>query len=158
MRIFLLATAFSLLWGAHPAAAQRARTSSKTNNPRERQAPAGRPKAKANTGPMRLACAPLISKVYEPNGEPLVGATVLIKGTHEVYVTDSEGKFRFTDPVYEGQVLTIGAAGYTPLDVPLTDCTLPRLVLAKASTAHIKRKGKRAGQVMRLNNRNTNMR
>ncbi|GAB3288978.1 hypothetical protein GCM10027511_00510 [Hymenobacter humi] len=147
-----------MLWSAGPAAAQRASASSKTNNARKRIALARRSDADAEAGPMRLACAPLISKVYEPNGQPLMGATVLIKGTHQVYVTDSEGKFRFTDPVYEGQVLTIDAAGYTSLEVPLADCTLPRLVLAKAPTARIKRKGKRAGQVVRLHNRSTNMR
>jgi hypothetical protein len=86
-----------------------------------------------------------------------MGATLLVKGTHQIYVTDSEGKFQLTDPVYEGQVLTIGAAGYNPQDVPLTDCTLPRLVLEKDPTARIKRNGKRAGQVTRLNNRNTNL-
>jgi len=80
-----------------------------------------------------------------------------VKGTHQVYVTDSEGKFQLTDPVYEGQVLAVGAAGYTPQDVPLTDCTLPRLVLEKAAGARIKQKGKRAGQVVRLNNRSTNL-
>ncbi|OGX83046.1 hypothetical protein BEN48_04655 [Hymenobacter glacialis] len=106
---------------------------------------------------MRLACAPIVGNVFEANGEPLRGATLLIKGTHQVYVTDSEGKFQFTDPVYEGQILTIGAAGYVSREIPLADCSLPRLVLAKEPTARIKQTGKRAGQVVRLNNRSTNL-
>ncbi|GAB3585392.1 hypothetical protein GCM10027345_33610 [Hymenobacter daeguensis] len=100
---------------------------------------------------------PLVGKVYDPNGAPLVGATLLVKGTHDIYVTDSEGKFLLSNTVYEGQQLTVGAAGYIPQDVPLTDCTLPRLVLEKDPTAHIKRSGKRIGQVTRLNNRRTNL-
>lgn len=87
-----------------------------------------------------------------------MGATLLIKGTHQVYVTDSEGKFQLTDPVYQGQEITVGAAGYISQDVALEDCSLPRLVLAMSPTAHIKRKGKRTGQVTRLNGRSTNMR
>ncbi len=106
---------------------------------------------------MRLACAPLIGRIFEPNGEPLVGATLLVKGTHEVYVTDSEGKFQLTQTVYQGQVLTVGAAGYIPQEVSLDDCTLPRVVLALDPTARIRRSGKRAGQVVRLNNRSTTL-
>lgn len=106
---------------------------------------------------MRLACAPLGGEIFEPNGRPLVGATVLIKGTHQVYVTNSEGHFDLTETVYQGQVLTVQAAGYNTQEVPLEDCSLPRLVLERASTARIKRNGKRAGQVIRLNNRNTNL-
>ncbi|MBF9238802.1 carboxypeptidase-like regulatory domain-containing protein [Hymenobacter sp. BT683] len=156
MRQFFLATAALSLWTALSATAQTTSTEgSKSVANRERIALSTRPATDA--APMRLACAPIIGKVYDPNGDPLVGATLLIKGTHQVYVTDSEGKFMFTEPVYEGQVLTIGAAGYTPLDVPLTECTLPRLVLEQADDARIKRNGKRAGQVVRLNNRNTNL-
>ena len=106
---------------------------------------------------MRLACAPLSGQVFDPNGQPLLGATLLIKGTHQVYVTDSEGKFLLTEPVYQGQVLTVQAAGYIARDVSLDDCTLPRLVLEQAVGAHIKRSGKRVGQVIRLDHRSTNM-
>ena len=100
--------------------------------------------------PARLACAPLGGQVFDPNGQPLAGATLLIKGTRKVYVTNEQGLFRFTDPVYEGQVLTVQAAGFTMQEVPLTDCNLPRLVLARAPQAHIQRSGKRAGQVIRM--------
>lgn len=107
---------------------------------------------------MRLACAPISGKVFNPNGQPLAGATLLIKGTQQVYATDSEGKFLFTEPVYEGQVLAIEAAGYTTREIALTDCALPRLVLERSASARIRRTGKRAGQVVRLNSRNTNLR
>jgi len=150
MRLLFLAATFALLCSTRPASAQRADTQPPTaSSSSERAAPTAR------SG--QLACVPLLGKVYDPNGVPLVGATLLVKGTHDIYVTDSEGKFLLSNTVYEGQVLTVGAAGYLPQDVPLTDCTLPRLVLEKNPTAHIKRSGKRAGQVTRLNNRRTNL-
>ena len=145
--------------GTLPAAAQRTATvSSKAGNAQERLALSAQPEAEALARrPMRLACAPISGQVFDPNGEPLVGATLLIKGTQQVYVTDSEGKFRFTDPVYEGQVLAIEAAGYNTLNVALANCSIPRLVLERTASARIKRSGKRAGQVTRLNRRSTNL-
>ena len=157
MRLLLFIAGLTLACGAQPAAAQRTRsTASAPGKSQDRLALATR--AAASARPMRLACAPLVGKVFEPNGQPLVGATLLVKGTHQVYVTDSEGKFQLTDAIYQGQELTIGAAGYRSQNVALEDCSLPRLVLEKLPSAHIKRSGKRAGQVIRLNNRSTNMR
>ncbi|MEL5994430.1 carboxypeptidase-like regulatory domain-containing protein [Hymenobacter segetis] len=162
MRPYFLAVAVTLLaiGSSQIAAAQSASTStlSPSGNAQDRIAMSSRPAASSSArSAMRLACAPLAGVIYEPNGRPLIGATLLIKGTHDVYVTDSEGKFRLTDPVYQGQTLVVGAAGYTPQEIALTDCTLPRLVLEQAEGARIKRSGKRAGQVVRLNNRNTNL-
>ena len=161
MRPYHLAVAVALLaiGSSQAVAAQSASTSalSPSGNTQERIALSARPAANSAARPMRLACAPLTGTIFEPNGRPLVGATLLVKGTHDVYVTDSEGKFRLTDPVYQGQMLVVGAAGYTPQEIALTDCTLPRLVLEQAEGARIKRNGKRAGQVVRLNNRNTNI-
>lgn len=156
MRLLLFIAGLALAGGVQSAAAQGTLVNSPLpDQTQERIALA----AKSETRPraMRLACGPLMGMVFEPNGQPLVGATLLVKGTHQVYVTDSEGKFQITDVVYQGQELTVGAAGYRPQDVALNDCTLPRLVLAKDPTARIKRSGKRAGQVVRLNNRNTNL-
>ena len=158
MRPYFSAFAITLfaVGSSQTVAAQSASTLSPSGNTQDRIAMASRPVSSAAARP-RLACAPLTGIIYEPNGRPLVGATLLIKGTHDVYVTDSEGKFRLTDPVYQGQTLVVGAAGYTPQEIALSDCTLPRLVLEQAEGARIKRNGKRAGQVVRLNNRNTNL-
>ena len=158
MRLLFLATVVALACSARTASAQHADTQpASAINSQDRLATATRPEPTPSGRSMRLACAPLVGKVFDPNGKELVGATLLVKGTHNIYVTDSEGKFLLSDPVYEGQVLTVGAAGYMPQDVALTDCILPRLVLEKNPTAHIKKSGKRAGQVTRLNNRRTNL-
>lgn len=157
---FLLATLVTV-YVTLPVAAQRTGSLNSTATNSSLKVPialASRPNADDPAGgPQRLACAPLLGQVFDPNGQPLVGATLLVKGTHQVYVTDSDGKFQLTDAVYQNQVLTIGAAGYTPRDIVLDDCTLPRLVLEKDPDARIKRTGKRAGQVIRLKNRNTTL-
>lgn len=157
MRQLLFITGLALACGAQSAAAQGTRIMpAAAGSTQSRIALATR--AAAGTQPMRLACAPLIGVVFDPNGQPLMGATLLVKGTHQVYVTDSEGKFQLTEAIYQGQELTVGAAGYRAQDIALEDCSLPRLVLEKIPGAHIRRTGKRAGQVTRLNNRSTNMR
>lgn len=158
MRQLLLAAAFISLFEARPAAAQDASAlPSNGDKAQERIALSTRPTETSSARPLRLACAPLSGQVFDPNGRPLAGATLLVKGTHQVYVTDADGQFLLGDPVYQGQVLTIQAAGYGIRDVSLTDCTLPRLVLTRAVGAHIKRSGKRAGQVTRIGSRSTTL-
>ena len=88
--------------------------------------------------------------MFDANGKLLRGATLLVKGTQQVYVTDAEGRFPFTNPIYQGQVLVVDAAGYTTREATLADCTLLRLVLEQSPGARIKRSGKRAGQVISL--------
>jgi len=145
-----------LACAARPAAAQTARATAAANSPQNRLAISeSRPAASPRR--MRLACVPLTGQVFEANGRPLLGATLLVKGTHQVYVTDAEGKFHITDVMYQDQELTIGAAGYVSQDVALEDCTLPRLVLAKDPTARIRRSGKRAGQLIRLDGKSVDM-
>ena len=158
MRLFFLAAVLAVVCGAGPAVAQRSSPRLPVpSNAQDRIALSSRAENTTGAAPVRLACAPIVGQVFNPNGQPLVGATLLVKGTHDAYVTDSEGRFQLTSPVYEGQMLTVEAAGYQLQDVSLTDCTLPRLVLTRAPDARIKRTGKRAGQVVRLHDRNTNL-
>ncbi|MCB2379369.1 carboxypeptidase-like regulatory domain-containing protein [Hymenobacter sp. BT635] len=99
--------------------------------------------------PVRLACAPLLGQVVDGEGQPLTGATLLIKGTQHVYITDNDGRFQLTAPVYYKQVMAVEAAGYTTRLIPLNDCKLPVVVLERDPSSKIKRTGKRAGQVTR---------
>ena len=151
MRI-LLASLAALVCAAQPAAAQNARAATAQS-----RLALSESRAAASPRRMRLACVPLQGQVFEANGQPLLGATLLVKGTHQVYVTDSEGRFQIPDALYQDQQLTIGAAGYVSQDVSLADCSLPRLVLAKDPSAHIRRNGRRAGQLIRLNGKNMDM-
>jgi DNA-directed RNA polymerase subunit H (RpoH/RPB5) len=157
MRYFFLALVVAAIGGAQPALAQSADTRPTTSGTTpERLAISERPERTA-PAPRRMMCAPISGQVFDPNGQPLVGATLLVQGTHEPYVTDALGRFQLTNPVYEGQVLDVEAAGYTLQHVALDDCTLPRLVLARDPSARFKERGKKAGQVIRLNHRSTNL-
>ena len=113
--------------------------------------PAANSSAIAVPRPVRLSCKTLRGYIFAANGRPLPGATLVVQGTRKVYVTDSEGMFILTKPLYKGQKLTVGAAGYIARDMTLTGCSLPRLVLEQATGARIKQKGTRTGQVVRLN-------
>ena len=158
MRFIFLILAVIGLCGIRPAAAQRASTLPiVSDKSQERIALANKPEVPASR-PLQMACAPLGGQVFEPNGQPLAGATLLIKGTSQVYVANSDGQFQLSETVYQGQTLTVQAAGYVTQDIPLNNCVLPRLVLVRAAGARIKRSGKRAGQVTRLDNRSTNLR
>lgn len=53
--------------------------------------------------------------VTDENGEPLPGATILVKGSSTGAVTDMEGKFRLD--VKEGQILIISFVGYKSMEV-----------------------------------------
>ena len=154
MKTILVLAVLVALGNPFAAVAQRADSAPATSST-VRPAPTGSGASAAR--PAKLACAPLIGQVFDPNGQPLIGATLMVKGTHDVYVTDAEGKFLLTAPVYEGQVLAVQAAGFVLREVSLDDCLLPRLVLERKPDARIKRTGKRAGQVTRLNNRSTNL-
>ena len=158
MRFLFLILAVVGFCGARPATAQRASTLPViADKPQERIALADKPEVQTSRS-LRMACAPLGGQVFEPNGQPLAGATLLIKGTSQVYVANSDGQFQLSETVYQGQTLTVQAAGYVTQDILLNNCVLPRLVLERAAGARIKRSGKRAGQVTRLGNRSTNMR
>jgi len=148
MRPTILVIAAVAVAGIQPTLAQRKSPTSAPANSSQRLAMAA-PRAEA-TRPARMACVPLVGKVYDPNGKPLVGATLLIKGSKQVFLTDTSGHFNLATTVYEGQVLTVQAAGFKIREVPLVDCTLPRLVLERNPEAHLKRNGKRAGQVTRI--------
>lgn len=98
----------------------------------------------------RLACTKLNGQVVGLDGRPLVGATVTLKGTPHLYITNSEGRYLVEVPVYQGQVLEVEAAGYTTREISLSDCTAPVVGLELAEGTKVKKKGKRAGQIVRF--------
>lgn len=106
--------------------------------------------AAAAAAPQRLACTKLDGQVLDAEGKPLIGATVTVKGTQHLYITNSEGHYLVEAPVYQGQILEIEAAGYTTRTLTLTDCNVPVAGLELAAGTRIKKKGKRAGQIVRF--------
>lgn len=55
--------------------------------------------------------------VKDSNGEPVIGANVLVKGTTTGVITDVDGKFQLSAP--EKSMLEISFVGYTPQVVPV---------------------------------------
>lgn len=56
--------------------------------------------------------------VLDENGEPVIGATVSVKGTNLVTVTDIDGRFELK--VSNGSILSVSYLGYTTAEVPAT--------------------------------------
>lgn len=56
--------------------------------------------------------------VLDENGEPVIGATVTVKGTNLVTVTDIDGRFELKVP--NGSILSVSYLGYTTAEVPAT--------------------------------------
>lgn len=57
-----------------------------------------------------LYAKPIEGKVIDPNGEPIIGATIVIEGTSQGTVTDFNG--HFTIDANDGQSLTVSYVGY----------------------------------------------
>ncbi|MDR1938453.1 MAG: SusC/RagA family TonB-linked outer membrane protein, partial [Tannerellaceae bacterium] len=64
--------------------------------------------------------------VYDSNGEPIIGANVVVKGTAKGTVTDMDG--RFSLDVAKGSVLEISYIGYVKQTIQVQQATL-RIVL-----------------------------
>lgn len=61
---------------------------------------------------------PVNGKITGDGGQPLPGATILVKGTASSVITGTDGTF--TIPVKENDVLTIRFIGYQPRDIRIT--------------------------------------
>lgn len=80
----------------------------------------------AATGPTAKAAATVAQDdgktvggtVLDENGEPVIGATVTVKGTNLVTVTDIDGRFELKVP--NGSILSVSYLGYTTAEVPAT--------------------------------------
>jgi hypothetical protein len=75
--------------------------------------------------PAVLECLILTGRVSNAFNAPMSGATVLLRGTNLAYSTNSEGKYVLTSktPLPRNTMLQISAAGYTTVEIPLTNCT-----------------------------------
>lgn len=63
--------------------------------------------------------------VVDESGEPVIGATILIKGTYQGTVTDIDGNFTLTAPT--GGILVVSYVGYITEEVAVS--SLVRVVL-----------------------------
>lgn len=73
----------------------------------------------------------LRGEVQDGNGEPLIGATVLVKGTSTGTATDIDGKFQISTK--KGDVLGVSYIGYTPVEYKVTGENDVKIVLKEDS-------------------------
>lgn len=70
--------------------------------------------------------------VLDANGEPIIGASVVVKGQSHGTITDFDGKFTLSD-VPEKAQLTISYIGYKTTELSATGQTLVKVVLQEDS-------------------------
>ena len=82
------------------------------------------PLTKVNQGAEKIVGG----QVVDENGEPVIGATVVVKGTNIATVTDIDGKFTLKAPA--GSTLVISYVGYANAEVAATSTDL-KIALAQ---------------------------
>lgn len=70
--------------------------------------------------------------IFTDDGEPLIGATILVKGSNRGTTTDIDGKFHLQD-VEENAVLILSYTGYQSMEVAVEGQTVLSLVLHQNS-------------------------
>jgi hypothetical protein len=94
-----------------------------------------------------FTCPTLTGRILDHNNKGLVGATVAIKGTYEVFTTNSEGSYVINIPVTGAQVLQVSAGGYTEKEIRLQDCNSVTVSLELLPTTRLKQRGKLKGTI-----------
>ena len=57
--------------------------------------------------------------ISEDDGHPIIGATILVKGTQQGTVTDTEGRFSLNDIPEKNQILQISYVGMKTQEIPV---------------------------------------
>ncbi len=70
-----------------------------------------------------------ITGVVYGDGEPLIGATIAIKGTSKGTITDIDGKFELSGIPDDAEMLVISYTGYTPMEMEIGNTTFFEVTL-----------------------------
>lgn len=130
---FLLPAAFWGILTTLPSSAQATRPAGTT--------------AQEASAPVQLACRSFSGHVMASTGTPLVGATILIKGTYVARTTNEEGYFTFDLPTVPTQAphLLVSSAGFAPQDFLITSCEPLAIELQILDGTRFKKRGKHKG-------------
>lgn len=133
---FLLSASVWGLMQALPAAAQTTPTTTSA----------------ADATPVQLTCRTFSGHVQSNSGTPLVGATVLVKGTYVARTTNDEGYFTFDLPTVPTQAprLQVSSAGFAPQEFLITSCSPMAIELQILEGTRIKQRGKRKGFIKQV--------
>lgn len=74
----------------------------------------------------------ITGKVVDVNGEPIIGATILIKGTNQGTVTDMDGNYTLTN-VPEDAVLQFSYVGMEPQEISVSGKTVINVTMKEAT-------------------------
>lgn len=100
-------------------------------------APAEGGAAEAASTTMRMTT--LRGKILDENGHPLVGATVLEKGSHRGVSTNADGEYAFAVPVGRAVTISYDYAGYTGEEIQLAGKSSHNVTLVPSDEAPAKR-------------------
>jgi hypothetical protein len=97
--------------------------------------------------PVQLSCRSFSGHVKSTTGTPLVGATVMVKGTYVARTTNDEGYFTFDLPSVPTQAphLMVSSAGFGPQEFLITTCDPLNIELQILEGTRIKQRGKHKG-------------
>ncbi len=97
--------------------------------------------------PVQLSCRSFSGHIKSTTGTPLVGATVLVKGTYVARTTNDEGYFTFDLPAAPTVAprLQVSSAGFAPQDFLITSCTPMEIELQMLEGTRIKKRGRHKG-------------
>ena len=68
------------------------------------------------------SAAKVTGQILDENGDPMIGATVKLKGTNETAVTDLDGNFSIS--ARKGQKLVVSYIGYNPKEIDINNDNL----------------------------------
>jgi hypothetical protein len=80
---------------------------------------------------------------------PLAGASIFVKGTNIILITNEEGFFTLPASVTHYPTLEVSAAGYAPQELTYTSCAPVTLEMQLLPGTRIKQRGKKKGFIMK---------
>ena len=115
--------------------------------PAQTTAPIAPGQESAGPVPVQLSCRSFSGHVKSTTGTPLVGATVMVKGTYVARTTNDEGYFTFDLPSVPTQAphLMVSSAGFGPQEYLITTCDPLAIELQILEGTRIKQRGKHKG-------------
>jgi hypothetical protein len=102
----------------------------------------------ANSASQSRPCGTFNGRVMASE-KPLAGASVFVKGTSIILITNEEGFFTLPASVVTYPTLAVSAAGYAPQELTYTSCVPVTLEMQLLPGTRIKQHGKRKGFIMK---------
>jgi len=104
------------------------------------------PRAAAATAPH--PCGTFNGRIMAAE-KPLAGASIFVKGTSIILITNEEGFFTLPSSITAFPTLAVSAAGYAPQDVTYESCAPVTIEMQLLPGTRIKQHGKRKGFIMK---------